>query len=354
VNAQAIGRDLTLDNRGEMREPGSFARGIAVAGEYHSHLIGRVQALIPVAPFARVNTGGKNRRSKTARIVRHGNSCRMVPFGGRRTVDPVSVHATPSSAADSENGATALSPDGRAQPSEISSSASIRNQERLLACFRKALNHELPNHLVAIQGLLQVLALEDGDRLSSQGREYLQRLTAAADRTHALISALAMIGRVGHDPRPLEAIPFAEVCQEAIAEVNQLFPSRSIEYHLHELQLNLTLQRVPLRQVLVQLLRNAVQALGDNPMPRVEIGARTTSQGAEFWVADNGRGMAPERHRQLAGYFAGQEAAVNWSGLGLILVHQIVESWGGVRHVASTPGLGSVFTVKLGFKESGE
>src|SRR5437899_1008822 len=41
----------------------------------------------------------------------------------------------------------------------------LERLERLLACFQKALGHEMPNQLVAIGGLLRLLELEEGERL---------------------------------------------------------------------------------------------------------------------------------------------------------------------------------------------
>jgi signal transduction histidine kinase len=219
--------------------------------------------------------------------------------------------------------------------------------ERLLACYQKACNHELPNQLVAIQGLLQVLRLDEADRLSPQGRACLERAIAAADRTHDLVRTLAAIGRAGQDPTPAGPVSLAEVVGEAMAEVKLLFSTRPVEYHLSDPPPTLWLPRAPLRHVLVQLLHNAVRATADNPAPRLEIGARTTAASQEFWVADNGRGVPAPRQRQLEAFCSGQEPAPPGNGLGLVLVCQIVASWGGTLHVRSTPGQGSVFTVTV-------
>src|SRR5437870_1875703 len=87
----------------------------------------------------------------------------------------------------------------------------LARAERLLACYRQAVGHELPNQLVAIQGLVRVLEFEEGARLSAEGRDYLQRLAAAAQRTHALLRTLAAIGRVGREPVGPEPLALADV-----------------------------------------------------------------------------------------------------------------------------------------------
>ncbi len=61
----------------------------------------------------------------------------------------------------------------------------------LLALLQKALGHELPNHLVAVQGLARMLEMEQAERLDDEGKDYLRRLAAAAQRAHELARSLA-------------------------------------------------------------------------------------------------------------------------------------------------------------------
>src|SRR5258708_14346566 len=71
--------------------------------------------------------------------------------------------------------------------------------EQLLACFQQVVGHELPNHLIAIQGLARVLEIEEGASLNPESREYLRRLGANAGRGQLLPSPLAGIGRAPPD-----------------------------------------------------------------------------------------------------------------------------------------------------------
>lgn len=215
----------------------------------------------------------------------------------------------------------------------------------LLSCFRRAFNHDLPNHLVAIEGLLRVLEQEEGDRLSPSGRDYLQRIFRSAEKAHNLVHALAVIGRADVNRLPSEPVEWEKVCQEGIAEVKQLSPTGTIEYHLVRPSATLRLPRASLLQVLVQLLLNAVHASRGRPAPRIELGARWTSLGQEFWVADNAGRLSAELGQQLEAFFAGQEITPRWSGLGLVLVRQTVASWGGWIHVQAKAGESSCFTV---------
>lgn len=240
----------------------------------------------------------------------------------------------------------------REPTSEPETSAELRRTrrrleqvERLLACFQKALGHELPNQLVALRGLAQMLEMEEGERFDAAGRDYLGRLSAVSQRVYTLVRGLADAGRAFRDRPPAEEVGVEELAREAAAEINTLYPGQSIGYHFSEPTPFLTVSRLALRQVLVQLLRNAAQAGVAGRPVHIEIGGRHTAAGVEFWVADDGRGLSPERQQRLFEPFPGSDVPASGNGLGLFLVRLLVEDWGGSVQAQSEPGKGSRFTV---------
>lgn len=216
----------------------------------------------------------------------------------------------------------------------------------LRVCLRKALGHELPNHLVALQGLIRVLEWEEADRLSDEGRGYLHRLAAAAERVHGMIHTLADLVRPESADHTAAPVPFLEVAREAGAEVEPLLVDCSVTYHSEAEGVLLAVPRLGLRQVLVQLLRNAVQASRRAEEPVVELGAQEDRHGASFWVADYGQGFAPELLPQLDDFLAGQVATLG-NGFGLLFVRLVAESWGGRLQIQSEPGRGCTVAVIL-------
>jgi signal transduction histidine kinase len=214
-------------------------------------------------------------------------------------------------------------------------------RERLLACFQQALGHELPNQLVALQGLARMLDLEQGDRLDADGRGRLLRLADLARGADRLVRSLAEIGRLCRDPGPREAVCLAEAAREAAAEVNLLSPGQRVEYHFQEPSPVLTVSPRGLRHVLVQLIRNAAQAAVPGRALHVEVGGRRETAGVAWWVKDDGRGLSEAEAPNLFEPFVGGDGA----GLGLFLVRQVVAGWGGSVRVQSEPGRGATFTV---------
>ncbi len=210
--------------------------------------------------------------------------------------------------------------------------------ERLVGCFQQALGHELPNQLVALQGLARLVEREQGDRMNDEGRSHLLRMADLARRTDEVVRALAEISRLTRDPGPAEAVSLPEAAREAAAEVNLLSSGCSIDYHFDSDASVLRVARRGLRLVLLHLLRNALQAGGGRAAP-IELGSRRTPDGVEWWVKDDGRGLPESRQASLFECFAGG------AGLGLFLVRQIVAGWGGAIRVQSGPGRGTTFTL---------
>jgi signal transduction histidine kinase len=211
--------------------------------------------------------------------------------------------------------------------------------ERLLALFQKALGHELPNRLIAVQGLARLLELEEGERLGAEGRDYLGRLAAAAEEAHGLVAALAEVVRLGR--APAGAVDLAEVAAEAVAEAEQLAAGRTVEYYWPRQACLLVAPRPALRKVLVLLLRRAGTAgTGGRPL-RVDVCARLTRKDVEIRVSDDGAAIPNETIERLFEPFAGADG----SGLGLFLVRHLAEGWGGTVRVESHPGRGTEFVV---------
>lgn len=219
--------------------------------------------------------------------------------------------------------------------------------DRLLAALQKALGHELPNRLIAIQGFAQLLDLEEAERLSPDGRDYLRRLSAATQRASALIKGLAELVRAACATEVAERFCLGDALREAAAELIQLAPGANIEYDWEEAGPNVQLPRAAFRQVVGHLLRNAAQAAVPGRPLRVTLGASAAAGDVEFWVGDNGRGLAPAQQGRLFEPFAGRDAAAPGAGLGLVVVRQVVEGWGGTLRVQSESDRGCTVTVTL-------
>ena len=104
-----------------------------------------------------------------------------------------------------------------------------------------------------------------------------------------------------------------------------------------------------LRQALLNLLRNAGQALAANQgrAQSIEVSARRTGDQVLLAVSDTGPGIVPELLDHIFEPFFTTRSAGQGAGMGLFVARNLVESMGGNVTVQSTRGAGSVFTIAL-------
>jgi signal transduction histidine kinase len=101
--------------------------------------------------------------------------------------------------------------------------------------------------------------------------------------------------------------------------------------------------RVPLQQVFMNLIGNALKHAG--PEAAVRVGGREAGAFWEFSVSDNGAGIAPAYHERIWAIFQTLRPRdqVEGTGIGLSVVRKIVASMGGRAWVESAEGEGARF-----------
>jgi two-component system sensor histidine kinase KdpD len=215
-------------------------------------------------------------------------------------------------------------------------------RQGLLACFQEVLGHQLPNRLVAVQGLARLLEEENS---TDEERALVGRIATLAEETHRLVVTIAEIGRLCRDACSAPTPNPAEAAREAGATLAVLSPGAIVEYDFPERLPAVIASQPSLSRVLVELLRNAAQA-NRSPAAPIDVGGRATADAVELWVADRGRGL-PEGalERFLEPFQRG--GLSSGPGLGLFLVRQVIACWRGALLVHSEPHSGSRFTVRI-------
>jgi hypothetical protein len=212
----------------------------------------------------------------------------------------------------------------------------LARAERVLATVQQALNHDLPNLLVAIQGLLQVVELEEAERLSASGQDCLRRAAASTRRVHETLTMLRALGRAAAEAGPAEEVALAELAREAAAEVRQLFPGRTVTYHL---RLQVSAVRVPRRSMQRAVVELTRIVLGESDAPgcHLQLDSRHTPGGIEllFGPVAEGGGQEPGPHPPAA------------ARLGVALVREVADTWGGTLTQSEGPGPAPRFVLRV-------
>jgi signal transduction histidine kinase len=110
--------------------------------------------------------------------------------------------------------------------------------------------------------------------------------------------------------------------------------------------------RILLRQVFLNFLNNAVDALSEKGQLTVKA-ALVPARGVEIEITDNGCGISPEDLPKIFDPFFTTKSPGKGTGLGLSLSHTILEKLGGSVSVSSRLGQGTTFTIQLPLGEKG-
>ena len=208
--------------------------------------------------------------------------------------------------------------------------------ERLQQGLQKALGHDLPNHLVAIQGMLRLVDLEYGDKFCAEGQVYLKRLTAATARTQALVRALLLFAQAGRAVESWEDVPLAEAAHAAANEIRSLFPDRGVEFTFDLRAPTAWAPGRSFRLVLGQLLGQAVQNLAQGKS-LLEVGSATDNGTVLVWVAEKVEPDGQDVPARVAEADGPESAKVDHL-LSLFMVREIVAPWNAQLRVDLDPG----------------
>lgn len=219
--------------------------------------------------------------------------------------------------------------------------AELDESNKDLDQFAYIASHDLKAPLRGISNLSQWLEEDLADALTPSARQHLGLLRNRVERMEGLINGILDYSRAGRLRTKSELVDVGKLLQESI-EMLSVPAGARIEVAPDMPQL--TTERVPLQQVFMNLLSNALKH-SKRTDPRVTVTARDHGDFIEFSVTDNGPGIAPEFHERVWGIFQTLEPrdVVEGTGIGLSVVKKIVGHKGGHVDIHSQEGAGATF-----------
>jgi len=222
--------------------------------------------------------------------------------------------------------------------------ARLLQSERLAAIGRMAahVSHEVRNPLSSI-GLNVELLEEELHAANPETRELLSAVRREIDRLGAVTEEYLRVARL---PNP-HLLP--EHVNDVVRGAVQLLrpelmaASVRVELDLSEDLPLVAMDEAQMRQVLINLLKNAREAMPNGGVVRIR--SRTCPSGIELCVSDDGVGMEVAQKERIFDLF--YTTKQRGSGLGLPLTQQIVVAHGGQIRCESAPGQGTEFTLFL-------
>lgn len=202
------------------------------------------------------------------------------------------------------------------------------------------ITHEIRNSTALMNGQMQLLEQEHPELCDYEGWE---NLTEHLEYLHSLLNEVSAYNNASH--LRLETVSLApylnSVLKSVLPSMNYL--GISFTAQIPSDLPAIALDRIKIRQALLNLLRNAQDAVSQNGAIHLE--AFCKEQKLFLTVTDNGCGIEPDHLSGLFQPFVTHKE--NGTGLGLSIVREIIQAHGGSIEVESDLGKGSTFTVSL-------
>jgi len=222
----------------------------------------------------------------------------------------------------------------------------LSTANRDLEAFAYSVSHDLRAPLRAIDGHV-IRFLDEADATPEAQRHHAGAIRRNLARMGKLIDDLLNFALIGRRPLHKQPVVLWDLVRGVLHELPH---SRSVVYEVSPDELR-TVQADPalLKQVLTNLLRNALKFSRNAEPPRIQIGCERRGDATVYFVRDNGVGFDPQHAGKLFGVFERLHPAADFegTGVGLAIVKQIVERHGGQVWADAAPGRGATFFFTL-------
>jgi len=224
----------------------------------------------------------------------------------------------------------------------------LEASNREMEAFTYSVSHDLRAPLRSIDGFSQALLDDYRDKLDTDGKDYLQRVRAAAQRMGQLIDDLLRMSRVTRAEMRREPVDMEALVREIAEGLRESHPERKVKFVIASKSMAVGDPNL-LRLVLENLLGNAWKFTGNRADGRIEFGIRKQEGKTVYFINDNGVGFDMEYSEKLFVPFQRLHAVTEFpgTGIGLALVKRIIERHGGHVWAESTVGRGAAFYFTL-------
>ncbi|AFH60463.1 ATP-binding protein [Paenibacillus caseinilyticus] len=206
-----------------------------------------------------------------------------------------------------------------------------------------SLAHEVRNPLTAVKGFLKLIRENPENRVKME--QYITISLEEIQRTETILSDYLSISKPHAQRREL-----IDLCgqMQAIGEVMSPFANMhnvGLEIQKPEEAVRIMANPDEIKQVLLNFIKNAVEACSEVPNGRVILRLTTEDRHAVLTIKDNGVGMSESQINRLGSiYFS---TKTNGTGLGLTYSYQVIHALGGSVMVTSKAQVGTKFAILL-------
>lgn len=231
----------------------------------------------------------------------------------------------------------------------------LEKAARLKDDFLASMSHELRTPLTGILGLAEALQMVTYGDLNDKQRSALKNIETSGRHLLALINDILDLSKIeaGRFDLQLEACSLGDICKSSLQLTRGMANQKRqlVSFHMDPPAIILKADARRLKQMLVNLLGNAIKFTPEGGKLGIEVRGDEKQQKLYITVWDDGIGIREEDLPRLFQPFVQLDSSLSrqyaGTGLGLSLVQRLAELHEGEVKVTSSPGNGSRFTIIL-------
>ena len=236
----------------------------------------------------------------------------------------------------------------QAEEAQKRTSAELEKTNKELEAFAYSVSHDLRAPLRAIDGFAQMLVEDHGDELVTDGQRQIRVIQSSTRTMGRLIDGLLKFSRLGRKGLHISKINMMQLIEEVYKQLKQSKPELKVELTVSELP-HANGDPTLIREVLTNLISNAVKFSKTSDSAIVEISGTTNETENVYIVKDNGVGFDMKYADKLFQVFQRLHSTAEFegSGIGLALVQPIIHRHGGRVYAESKVNEGATFYFTL-------
>ena len=233
-------------------------------------------------------------------------------------------------------------------------SAELESSNKELEAFSYSVSHDLRAPFRHIVGYAELLKSSAGEKFDDEQMRYLETVMDSARYAGKLVDSLLAFSQMGRSTLNVTKIGMNELARTVRLELAAEPAGQRVQWRIGDLPV-VTADRIMIRQVIRNLLENAVKYSREIAEPIVEFAVLPEEAAAEqarehvFFVRDNGVGFDPAYTSKLFGVFQRLHRMEDYegTGIGLANVRRIIMRHGGRTWAEGDVGKGATFYFTL-------
>jgi light-regulated signal transduction histidine kinase (bacteriophytochrome) len=222
----------------------------------------------------------------------------------------------------------------------------LKNSREDMQSFAYSVSHDLKAPIRAIEGFSKILLDDFAGELSAEAQRFLKHIVANTETLSGQVEDLLRYYRAGKNPPVLLSVDLDSVAREIISTLPPQDTARMVIIEKLPTVIGDALQ---LREVLSQLISNALKFSARAQNPTIEIRGAREKEATSISIQDHGVGFDPKHASKLFQVFHKLHTTTDFpgNGIGLAIVKRLVLAHGGCVQANAAPDQGATFTVTL-------